>query len=127
MSNHKHAYGWIGHILCRKSEGGNRRENVIPVPDEVFDRIAKDMEDCQLDRRIKVEQLGWISIETVYYLATGTAFTEGWEHYGAPFKAAEEPREKHVERDAKYLVAMREIYGLTLPPSRLMVGCSSEH
>jgi hypothetical protein len=131
MSNHKYAYGWIGHILSRQSEIGadDRREakqaNVIAIPDAVFDRIADDMGACKLDRRIKAKQLGWLSIETIYFLATGVSFTEGWTFYGAPFKAAEKGRD--ATREAAYLAAMEQRYGLKLPPCRPMVGCASEH
>jgi hypothetical protein len=131
VSNHKYAYGWSGHILCRKSEhDGNKRDNVIAIDDEVFDRIATNMGDCELDPRIEVHQLGWLSIETVYYLAAGVCFTESFAHYGCPFaeaEAREGPVPVQFDHDGEYIKAMKEIYGITLPPCRLMIGCSSEH
>lgn len=136
MSNHKYAYGWSGHILTRKSECDDDRKqklnhlNVIAVPYDVFERIAQDMDNCNLPAGIEANQLGWLSLEEKYLLATGVGFTESFEYYGAPFEEAELRMENlPLERDldAGYLEAMKKRYGIELPPCRLMVGCSSEH
>jgi hypothetical protein len=132
MSNWKHAYGWSGHILVRQSdeEEGDPALNVIPVPDDIFDRIVADMESCNLPAGVHVEQLGVLSEDTVFSLAAGTGFTEGWKWYGAPFEEAELRLERDplkVDIDAVYLAVIRDHYGLTLPPCRLMIGCSSEN
>ena len=132
MSNWKHAYGWSGHILVRQSdeEEGDPKLNVIPVPDAIFDRIADDMGRCNLPAGVQVEQLGVTGGDEVHSLAVGTGFTEGWKWYGAPFEEAElrlEGDPLKVDVDAEYLAVMRDHYGLTLPPCRLMVGCSSEN
>jgi len=132
MSNHKHAYGWSGHILVRQSdeEDGDPALNVIPVPDEIFDRIVAAMKSCNLPAGVYAEQLGVLSGETVFSLAAGSGFTTGWRWYGAPFEEAElrlEGDPLKVDTDAEYLAVMRDHYGLTLPPCRLMIGCSSEN
>lgn len=49
----------------------------------------------------------------------GTVFAEA--------KARSAPGPQVVDINAEYLKAMKEIYGLELPPCRLMVGCASEH
>jgi hypothetical protein len=132
MSNWKHAYGWSGHILVRQSEeeDGDPALNVIPVPDDVFDRIVEDAGACNLPAGVQVEQLGVLSDEPVFSIAAGSGFTEGWKWYGAPFEEAElrlEGDPLKVDTDAEYLAVMKEHYGLTLPPCRLMIGCSSEN
>lgn len=132
MSNWKHAYGWSGHILVRQSdeEEGDPKLNVIPVPDDIFDRICRDWHACKLPAGVQVEFLGVLSVEPVHSLAAGTGFTEGWKWYGAPFDEAElrlEGDPLKVDTDAVYLAAMKEHYGLALPPCRLMIGCSSEN
>lgn len=130
MSNSKHAYGWSGHILVPSDEmESNHHENVVAVPAGVFQLIASDYNECKLDERIEAEQLGVTSGE-VLFLATGFSFSEGFTHYGAVFDEAELralPGESRVDFDAEYLAAMKEVYGLDLPPCRLMIGCSSEH
>ena len=131
MSNWKHAYGWSGHILIRQSDDdeGDPSLNVIPVPDAIFDRICEDMGACRLPAGVTVEQLGVTGGDTVFSLAAGTGFTTGWKWYGAPFEEAElrlEGDPLKVDVDAVYREAMKEHYGLTLPPCRLMIGCSSE-
>ncbi|MES2694491.1 MAG: hypothetical protein V4773_13530 [Verrucomicrobiota bacterium] len=133
MSNHKYAYGWDGHIITSKEETkSNKQDNVIAVPQEVFDRLVKDMGDCKLDPRIEAHQLGWLAIEEVYFVATGRAFSESFAHYGTVFEEAEmleggnEPISR-ADRNRDYIAAMKEIYGIQLPPCQLMVGCSSEH
>jgi hypothetical protein len=132
MSNLKHSYGWSGHILVRQSdeEEGAPALNVIPVPDDAFDRIVADMESCDLPAGVQVEQLGVLSDETVYSLAAGTGFTTGFAWYGAPFEEAElriEGDPLKVDSDVIYLAVMRDHYSLTLPPCRLMIGCNSEN
>lgn len=131
MSNWKKAYGWIGHIITNKAEGQSEAEdNVIAVTPEQFSRLVSDYQNLTLDKRIKVEQLGVTSIREVYFLACGTAFSEGFTHYGTVFGEAElraDRPELVVDLDQEYRQAMKEIYGIELPPSRIMIGCSSEH
>ena len=132
MSNWKHAYGWSGHILVRQSdeEEGDPALNVVPVPDDIFDRIVADMESCRFPAGVHAEQLGVTGEDTVFSLAAGTGFTRGWKWYGAPFEEAElrlEGDPLKVDTDAVYLAVMRDHYGLRLPPCRLMIGCSSEN
>ena len=132
MSNLIHAIGWSGHILVRQSaqEEGDPSLNVIPVPDAIFDRICKDWHSCELPAGIQVDFLGVMGGEIIYSLAAGTGFTEGFTWYGAPFEEAElrlEGDPLKVNVDAVYLAVMKEHYGLTLPPCRLMIGCSSEN
>ena len=130
MSNWKTAYGWSGHILVSSDEcESSHDDNVVAVPDEVFRRIVADHESDRLDEWVTVKKLGVTSEETLF-LATGTCFSEGFTHYGAVFEEAEvraEPGESRVDIDEQYLAAMKEVYGLDLPPCRLMIGCSSEH
>lgn len=132
MSNLIHAIGWSGHILVRQSdqEEGDPSLNVIPVPDAIFDRICKDWHSCELPAGVQVDFLGVTGRETVFSLAAGTGFTEGFTWYGAPFEEAElrlEGDPLKVDVDAVYLAVMRDHYGLDLPPCRLMIGCSSEN
>lgn len=132
MSNQKYAYGWSGHILTRDSQADEEAvaANVIAIPDELFDRIADDYKNMNLPAGVQMEQLGWLSIETVYFLAAGSGFTEGWRFYGAPFEEAElrlEGAPLAVDADKEYLAVMKSHYGLDLPPCRLMIGCASEH
>lgn len=127
MSNWKKAYGWSGHILVSSDEcESNHDDNVVAVPDEVFKRIVVDHDNDGLDDRVSVRQLGVTDGETMF-LATGTWFSEGFTHYGTVFEEAEvraEPGESRVDIDEQYLAAMKEVYGLDLPPCRLMIGCS---
>jgi len=132
MSNYIHGYGWSGHILVRQStqEDGDPAFNVIPVPDAIFDRIVEDWHEGNLPVGVQVDFLGMANGEIIYSLAAGTGFTEGWTWYGAPFEEAElrlEGDPLKVDTDAEYLAVMRDHYGLTLPPCRLMIGCSSEN
>ena len=132
MSNLIHAIGWSGHILVRQSdqEEGDPSLNVIPVPDAIFDRICKDWHSCELPAGVQVDFLGVTGRETVFSLAAGTGFTEGFTWYGAPFEEAElrlEGDPLKVDVDAVYLAVMKDHYGLDLPPCRLMIGCSSEN
>ena len=132
MSNHKYAYGWSGHILTRESQADDDAlaQNVVSIPDDLFDRIADDHGNIALPAGVRMEQLGWLSSETVNFLASGSGFTEGWRFYGAPFEEAElrlEGAPLAVDADAEYLAVMNSHYGLELPPCRLMIGCASEH
>jgi hypothetical protein len=88
------------------------------------------MESCKLPAGMHAEQLGVTGEEIVFSLAAGTGFATGWRWYGAPFEEAElraEGDPLKVDTDAVYLAVMRDHYGLTLPPCRLMIGCSSEN
>lgn len=133
MSNLKYAYGWDGHIITSRAETkSNKQDNVIAVPQGTFDRLVKDMGDDKLDPRIEARQLGWLAIEEVYFIATGRAFSESFAHYGTVFEEAEgleggNEAVGRADRNKDYIAAMKEIYGIELPPSKLMVGCSSEH
>ena len=132
MSNLIHAIGWSGHILVRQSdqEEGDPSLNVIPVPDAIFDRICEDWHSCELPAGVQVDFLGVTGGETVFSLAAGTGFTEGFTWYGAPFEEAElrlDGDPLRVDTDAFYLAVMKEHYRLDLPPCRLMIGCSSEN
>lgn len=130
MSNWKTAYGWSGHILVSSDElESNHDDNVVAVPNEVFQRIVVDHDNDGLDDRISARQLGVTSGETLF-LAIGTCFSEGFTHYGAVFDEAEVralPGAARVDLDEQYLAAMKEVYGLDLPTCRLMIGCSSEN
>lgn len=124
MSNDKYAYGWSGHILVSSDEmDSDLRANVVAIPPDVFKALLKAYGDCKLDERIEVQRLGITSEHTIF-LAAGSSFSEGYANYGTVFQRAEL---QWSGRDAGYLQAMQEIYGLELPPCRLMVGCSSEH
>jgi hypothetical protein len=132
MSNHKHAYGWSGHILARKSLEIDHAlltsQNVIAVSDQLFDRIHTDLYDGNLPAGMHAEILGIEQYPN--FLALGTGFSEGWEFYGAPFDEAElrlEGAPLAIDEDAEYRSIMKSHYGLDLPPCRLMIGCSSEH
>lgn len=130
----KHTYGWSGHILAREcqvedDEARAAEHNVIGIPDELFDRIIEDYENCTLPSGICAERLGSLSVEPAYFLATGTGFTEGYTFYGAPFEEAELRLERDpliIDADAEYLAVMKSHYGLDLPRCRLMIGCSFE-
>jgi hypothetical protein len=132
MSNWKHAYGWSGHILINENDhSSNLNQNLIAILSDVFEKILNDYRNCKLDERIGVEQLGIIDSD-YYFLAAGSpvTFSEGYEYYGTIFSEAElrcEPGPNVVDHDSIYLKAMKEIYGLELPPCHLMIGCSSEH
>ena len=131
MSNYKYAYGWSGHILTRKSlelrEDSLIKNNVVPVDDEIFDRIDDDRSKMELPAGVCAELLGLRRYPN--FLAVGSSFTEGWEFFGAPFEEAELRLEGAlaVDSDAEYLAVMKSRYGLELPPCRLMIGCASEH
>jgi hypothetical protein len=132
MSDHKYAYGWSGHILARDefAEDDALEQNVISVPDHIFDRIVADYENMTLPVGVAAEQLGILSIAPVNFLAAGCGFTEGWKYFGTPFEEAEvriSGAELAFDRDAEYLAAMKSRYGLDLPPCRIMVGCAAEH
>jgi len=133
MSNWKHAYGWSGHILVPDFEtNGNPDENVVAIPSKIYARIAVDADLVKLDERIEARVLGIRDHATMLpnALAVGTCFSEGFTHYGTVFAEAEAravPGPPVIDYDSEYLSAMKEIYGLDLPPCRLMIGCSSEH
>jgi len=127
MSNWKRAYGWSGHILTAIPEDVSPENNVVLVQAEAFEALVNDFENGSLDTRIGCEQLG-IASEPVCFLAAGTGFSDGFSFYGTIFTEAEARVEGKVsvDLDAEYLVAMKEIYGIELPPCRLMIGCSCE-
>lgn len=130
MSNWKNAYGWSGHILVSEANCESDPEhNAVAVPDNVFNRIIEDYKSDNLQCDIGAALLGVTSKETVF-LATGTGFSIGFDHYGTVFDEAElraSPGSQAVDDDREYLKAMKDVYGLDLPPCRLMIGCSSEH
>jgi hypothetical protein len=133
MSNDKHAYGWMGHIITSIDEGeSDPKHNVVAIPRLTWERLVSDYESCKLDERIEIEQLGLLANGEVYYLACGYAFSRGYQHYGTIFEEAEmleggNNAVSRVEQAREYMTAMKEIYGVDLPPAMLMVGCSSEH
>lgn len=132
MSNWKHAYGWVGHIITSAAENeSDARDNVVAIPRLTWERLVGDYERDELDERIEARQLG-VESAGVYFLAVGYAFSEGFRHYGTVFAEAEalegggnDPTKDEASRD--YMAAMLEIYGVALPPAKLMVGCLSEH
>lgn len=130
MGNSKHAYGWSGHILVSKDDlGSSSDHNVIAVPQSLFSKLVYDYQNCKLDARIRIKKLGALGHSTSF-LAAGANFSDGFTHYGTVFEYAElraEGQPLTLYQDGDYLKAMKEIYGLDLPPCRLMVGCSSEH
>ena len=131
MSNHKYAYGWDGHILVSEEWDESIPErNQIAVPDEVIARIYEAHADDEMDERIHVERLG-VHGSDVIILATGRAFTNAWPGYGTIFLEADTLAEgcNAVSRDdlnRPYMLAMQEVYGLSLPPPRMMVGVASQ-
>jgi hypothetical protein len=133
MSNDRHAYGWIGHIITSANETrSSAKHNVVAIARLAFERLVSDFENCKLDSRIEVEQLGVTANGEVFYLACGYAFSTGYQFYGTVFEEAEmlEGGNQNVSRadqEKPYIAAMKEIYGLELPPCKLMVGCASEH
>lgn len=130
MSNWKHAYGWVGHILVSNDDAdSDPDDNVIAIPKRTFAKLEQDYDDDVLDERIVAHRLGIIDSDYVF-LAFGHGFSEGFKHFGTVFMEAELKAEKQPlteDRDAAYLSAMKDIYGLDLPPCRIMVGCASEH
>ena len=130
MSNWKHAYGWSGHILVSADDyKSNLIDNVIAIPADKHGQLFEDMNNLRLDSRIQCEQLGITSSDCIF-LAAGSCFSAGFKFYGTIFQEAElrkEPGPPLIDHDAEYLIAMREVYGLELPPCQLMIGCSSEH
>jgi len=130
MSNWKNAYGWSGHILVSEDNCESDPEhNVVAVPDDVFNRIVEDCHSGNLQIDIAAARLGANS-EDVVFMATGTGFSMGFDHYGTVFNEAElraSPGSQAVDDDREYLKAMKDVYGLDLPPCRMMIGCSSEH
>lgn len=132
MSNWKHAYGWSGHILTSSNErDGDPDDNVIAIPPDIFERLVRDHEQIKTDPRISSKVIGYEhGPEDVQFLATGSGFSEGFRHFGTVFIEAEAralPGPPAIDHDREYLAAMKEIYGLTLPPCRLMIGCATEH
>lgn len=133
MSNCKHAFGWSGHILVSyEGDDSNEDDNVIAIAPDVFARIVQDCEDLNLDGTpINVKRLGVLdSGEGPIAVGHRSTFSDGFEFYGTVFKEADlrcSPGTQAMDTDAEYLAAMKERYGLELPPCKLMVGCSSEH
>lgn len=131
MSNWKHAYGWIGHILTDSLENrSDPDDNVVAIPTEIYRRIARDRDSGHVDQRIHFEELGVTSEEAPGLMASGYGFAIGFTHYGTVFVEAEimaEGQPVRINHKDEYMKAMKEIYGLDLPPCRIMIGCSSEH
>lgn len=133
MSNNKYAYGWCGHIIASASDTkSDLKHNVIAIPRITWERLVQDYESAKLDERIEANQLGLLANGEVYYLACGYAFSEGFTHYGTIFEEAEmleggNNAVSRADQSREYMTAMKEIYGLELPPCQLMVGCASEH
>ena len=129
MSNHKNVYGWSGHLLVEDDAlDSDPDHNLVAIPRATFNRIKEALDQIQLDQRIDARRIGITDGD--FYLATGTGFSRGFEHYGTVFEEAElraSPGPPFIDHDAEYMKAMKEIYGLDLPPCKLMIGCSSEH
>jgi hypothetical protein len=125
------AYGWLGHIVVSKYEmEGSNEHNVVAIPDDVFNLLNDARANCKLDSRIMAELIGVEDAGKAVFLAVGTGFSKGFRYYGTVFMEAEiqsQCQPLYVDHDAEYHSAMLELYGLDLPPSRLMIGCSSEH
>ena len=130
MSNWKRSFGWVGHIVAPDdSKDSDEQCNLVAIPREAFDQLIKDREDDLIDRRISVRTLG-VTDGDVELLAVGTYFSEGFEHYGTVFEAAQALRDgipPDFHSDEIYRAAMREIYDVKLPKSKFMIGCNSEH
>ena len=131
MSNWKHAYGWFGHIIVADdAHDADPDHNVVEVPFRTFAKLLKDCENCTLDRRISAQCLGITGdSEPVEFLACGTGFSVGFEFWGTVFTEAEArigPNGTQDLLETEYMDAMKEIYGISLPPCRPMIGCSSE-
>lgn len=130
MSNWKHAYGWSGHIVVSSDDMSSKpQSNVVAIPPAKFKALVEAHKNCKMDERIESRVLGIESAPT-YFLAVGSCFSEGFTHYGTIFTEADsraEPGPPSIDHDAEYLQAMKELYGLELPPCRLMIGCASEH
>ncbi len=130
MSNQQYAYGWDGHILYSELEGDTKPEsNQIAIPDDIFQRLFLDYCNCHLSDEIEVKQIGNLNSDVII-LATGRAFTNAWPSYGTIFCEADALADGNnpVSRDdlnKTYLDEMKRIYGLDLPPCRLMVGACS--
>ena len=130
MSNWKKAYGWIGHILLSDSDDDSKPEhNVVSVPARSFDALFEHYEEAKLDDRVDVRRIGVIDSDS-RSLACGVYFSEGFEFYGTVFAEAEvraAPGPEVYRDEEDYIAAMKESYGIDLPPCRIMVGCSVEH
>jgi len=130
MSNHRHAYGWSGHIITSTDEtDSNQHHNLVAVPPDLFKALADAYYEDTLDDRVEVKQLGVTNSDTIF-LACGSSFSDGFTYYGTVFQEAESrsaPGPQSVDHDTEYLKAMKDVYGIDLPPCQLMIGCSSEH
>ncbi len=127
MSASTYAYGWKGHILAPADEclDADRLNNVVPVPEEAWLKLLDVVESGDSAAGVRMEKLGLLCKGDVYYIATGTAFVEGYTNYGTVFGPAEDGA-LAVDEDTEYHQVMLEIYGITLPPSRFMIGCSTD-
>ena len=132
MSDWKRAFGWSGHILVSADDmDSDPYDNVMAISGDRFDRLMEDYNNENLDESIGVRRLGVTESDTMI-LAIGGAgtFSDGFKHYGTVFIEAELRSEKEplaMDYDKEYLASMKKVYGLELPPCRLMIGCSSEH
>jgi hypothetical protein len=129
MSNWKKAYGWSGHIVVSSDDMESAPDdNLIAIPPDKFKAIVEAHDNCKMDERIETRELGVTSTRATF-MAIGSCFSEGFTNYGTVFDEAEAratPGPPAIDHDAEYLKAMKEIYGLELPPCRLMIGCASE-
>jgi hypothetical protein len=135
MSNNKHAYGWIGHILTKSCQISGiekmaKDDNVIAIPEETFEKIWSDIWSGNLPACMQAESLGYTKTGNNNFIATGIGFSIAFTFYGSVFEEAELRMEKHElshDEEAEYLSIMKSHYGIELPPCRMMIGCSSEH
>lgn len=133
MSSWKYAYHWHGHIFV--PESGNESDpehNAIAIPDDVFKRIADDVDNLNLPASVEAEWLGVDDArfkigEECSFLAIGHSFTEAWKMYGTVVNETHE--EDARQRSADYLSVMLSHYGVDLSnhPVRMMVGVNVEH
>lgn len=137
MSNHRHAYHWHGCILVSsEAYESDPKHNVVAIDDATFRRIWEDKGNCELPAGVDAKAIGFQQApyenrcsgspnNECMFLAIGHTFTEGWEWYGTTVP--------HIEttdlelRDAKFLSAVRQTYGITLADPLPMVGVASEH
>jgi hypothetical protein len=129
MSKYIYAFGWYGHILVPADEADSEPEhNTIAVDRAIFERMRAEREDSALDDRIEMEQLGFGSNEDCP-IAVGYGMSIGVRYYGTIFAEADaqdEPGPPAIDHEREYLDAMKEIYGLELPPCKPMIGCYME-
>lgn len=133
MSSWKYGRHWYGHILVSEEWNESDPEhNVVAINDDVFQRIADDLDNLNLPDGVAAEWLGvndarFTSGLDCAFLAAGHTFTTAWKVYGTFVNELHDADRR--ERDTEYLRVMSERYGLDLSnhPIRMMVGVNTEH